>query len=425
MKRFAVAASVVALLLVALAGVTRVGRNDRAVLDPRFGKPSVLDPGFHFRAPLLSRVSHYSLWPQTVKSRVRVQSRDNMGFVLSYSLEEAFHPDYLLVFHARRAGRPLAPVLKQLTDESVRTAATFLRADELLGQASRERWLGVLYPPTQERGLKALSMEVEPPAAKIYLNTALLYQQRNLERAALQIAQLAVERLPREPISHHALGRIHQLQGREKQAENEYEQALFLDPAAPEPMGRLVSLLLMRKEFDRAQRLLDAALEKDRASAPHFNWLGVTLQLKAEYEEAGRAFQKAVELEPKNAEYRANQGALLLAKGNYLRAQESLREAIQIRPDYSLALYNLGVALALDGKPAEAIPFFERVGQSGAPSVGLLNALAQAYQETGQTAKAVAALERSLRLQPKQPDQQRKLRQLQSVSAAPPPRKRS
>jgi len=57
--------------------------------------------------------------------------------------------------------------------------------------------------------------------------------------------------------------------------------------------------------------------------------------------------------------------------------------------------------------------------------VGLLNALANAYRETGQTPKAIAALRRSLRLQPDQKEEQKLLRQLQSGRPSTPPRKTS
>ena len=419
MKRLALAAGATVLLLLLVSAVSRVGPNERAVLDPRFGDPVVLEPGIHFRTPLFSRLSRYPLSPRKVESEVRVETRDNLNFRIRYTLEETFDPETLLAFHARRAGRPLPLVLKQLADESVQEAAPFLRADEILGTALRERWLGVLYPPTKDRGLKALGIEVAAPDPKVFVNAALIYQQRNLPAAALRLARLGLERAPNSSRAHYGLGRIHELQGKQKEAEDEYVRALFLEPAAREPMGRLVGALLKRREFERARRLLQAALDKDGSSSPHFNWLGVTLQLEAKYDEALRAFDQAVALDPKNPEYHANRGALLLAKGDARGAQESLREALKIQPNHTLALYNLGVALALEGKPAEALPFLERAEQSGSPTVGLLNALARVYQETGQSAKAVLALQRSLKMQPEQPEQLKALRQLQLGRPAP------
>jgi tetratricopeptide (TPR) repeat protein len=155
--------------------------------------------------------------------------------------------------------------------------------------------------------------------------------------------------------------------------------------------------------------------------------MGIAMQLQARYDDSRIAFQKAVELDPKNAEYRANQGALFLAMGNYQAAEESLKEAIRLNPDYALALYNLGVSIAEQGRNQEALPFFEQAEKVGPVSVGLLNALSRAYREVGDVPKAVSAIQRSLALNPNQPEQKNLLKQLGAKgapSASSAPRKR-
>jgi tetratricopeptide (TPR) repeat protein len=423
MRRFGTAALVVILCLVLLSAVSHVGGKETAVLDPRFGEPIVLSPGFHLHLPFLSSVTHYPLEPLKTEGQVKVETRDNLNFQVRYVLQVSVDPSNLIPFHARRAGRPLDAVIRQLSDEMVQKAATFMRADEILGTAQQERWLGALFPPATERGLKAAEIQVTPVEPRVISNAALIYQERNLPNAALELAKLGVQRYPLNPEVLYGLGRVYEYQGKEKEAEDQYLQALLQDPAAREPMGRLLGALLKRKEFDQAKRLLNAALEKNPNSAPHFNWLGVVLQLQAQYDDSEKAFQKAVALDPKNAEYRASLGALALARGNTSAAQDALKEALRLKPNFTLALYNMGIALAMEGKDSESIPFFEQAGRAGPPSVGLLNALAKAYQQTGQTPKAIQALERSLRLQPAQPEKQKLLRQLQSGRPPAPPRK--
>ena len=422
MKRYLLAGLVVLILLAVFSSVSYVGSRESAVLDPRFGDPEILGPGFSIHAPFLSRVNKYPLDPRKVEGQVKVEARDNMNFRVRYSLQTSLDPGTLLTFHARRAGRPLAPVLQQLSDETVQKAATLLRADEILGTAPRERWLGALVLPARERGLKALEIEVTPVDSRALVNAALIYQERNLPNAALALLRIGAERFPQDSLVHFGLGRLYEHHGRQKEAEDEYLQALLLDPVATEPMGRLIGALLTRREFDRAQRLLDAALEKDPDSAPHHHWIGVVLQLQAKYDDAEKAFRRAVELDPKSAEYRAGLGALLLSKGDPAGAQEPLKEAIRIEPNFTLALYNLGIALAMQDKPTEAIPFFEQAERTAPPTVGLLNALAKAYRETGQTPKAISALRRSLRLKPGQKDQEMLLRQLEAARPRAAPR---
>jgi Flp pilus assembly protein TadD len=143
--------------------------------------------------------------------------------------------------------------------------------------------------------------------------------------------------------------------------------------------------------------------------------MGITMQLQGRLDDARTAFQKAVELDPKSAEYRANLGALELARADPKSAEESLKEAIRINPNHSLALYNLGIAVAEQGRNAEAVPFFERAEKSGPATVGMLNALARAYRQIGDLPRAAATLRRSLALKPDQPEQQKILKQLGPV----------
>ena len=415
MKRL-IAIGVVVLAAAAIySSVSYVGAEEAAVLDPRFGEPQILGRGIHVHLPFLSRVTHYPLKPEKVDSEAKLETRDNLNFNARYTLESTFDPDTLLAFHARRGGRPVETVRRQAGDEAVKEAAAQLRADEVLGAATPERWIAVLTPPCRKAGLRPVGITVQPMTATAMVNAALIYQQRNLPRAALNLAKLAVDRYGSDASTHYGLGRIYEAQGRGEDAEAEFVQALFLDPAAKDPMGALVGRLLKRKDFARAQRLLAAALEKDRLSAPHYNWMGITMQLQGRLDEARVAFQKAVELDAKNAEYRASLGALELARSDPKAAEESLKEAIRINPNHSLALYNLGIAVAEQGRNTEAIPFFERAEKSGPPSVGLLNALARAYREIGDLPRAAATLRRSLALKPDQPEQQKILKQLGPV----------
>jgi tetratricopeptide (TPR) repeat protein len=412
MKKLILPAVALLVLGAIFTSVSYVGGSETAVLDPRFGDPIVLDRGIHFHAPFLSRVTHYPLKPEKIEVESKLETRDNLNFTARYELEQTFDPETLLVFHARRGGRPLPEVRKEATEQAVQKAAVLLRADEILGAATRERWMAVLIPPCREAGIKPIGIVVRPVETKALVNAALIYQERNLPAAALSLVRMGIERYPQDSFAHYGLGRIYEAQGNGAEAENEYLQALLLDPAAKEPMARLVGELLRKKEFARTQRLLSAALEKNRASAPHYNWMGIAMQLQARYDDAQKAFQKAVELDPKEAEYHANQGALFLARGDPKSAEASLKEAIRLNPNYSLALYNLGVAVAEQGREREAIPFFEQAEKSGPATVGLLNALAHAYQVVGDLPRATATLKRSLALKPQQPEQQKMLQKL-------------
>ena len=141
MKRIVAIAAAVIALAALFSSVSFVGGDELGVLDPRFGDPVVLTRGIHFHLPFLSRVTHYPLAPVKVEAESKLETRDNLNFKAHYRLEQSFDPATILAFHARRGGRPLAEVRRQVTEDAVQKAATQLRADEILGAATHERSL--------------------------------------------------------------------------------------------------------------------------------------------------------------------------------------------------------------------------------------------------------------------------------------------
>ncbi len=100
-------------------------------------------------------------------------------------------------------------------------------------------------------------------------------------------------------------------------------------------------------------------------------------------------------------------------------ARTALQEALRLRPNYSLALFNLGVSFAIEGRLDEAIEQFhnaERVGPSTHP---LLNALAQAYEEKGLLNRSADYLRRSLALHADQPDRRAALSRIEKALNSP------
>jgi cytochrome c-type biogenesis protein CcmH/NrfG len=89
-----------------------------------------------------------------------------------------------------------------------------------------------------------------------------------------------------------------------------------------------------------------------------------------------------------------------------------LRRAVDQDPKNAEALLYLAGALAASGRPAEAVPFFERALAVGPRSAMALNGLALTRLELGDRRGAAAAFRESLRLDPDQPDVERRLRGL-------------
>jgi cytochrome c-type biogenesis protein CcmH/NrfG len=88
------------------------------------------------------------------------------------------------------------------------------------------------------------------------------------------------------------------------------------------------------------------------------------------------------------------------------------RKAVEREPANGEALLYLAGALASSGRPAEALPFFERALAAGPKSTMALNGLGLTRLAVGDRRGAASAFGESLRLDPDQPDVARTLREL-------------
>lgn len=152
------------------------------------------------------------------------------------------------------------------------------------------------------------------------------------------------------------------------QALSFYDQALALDPDAPEALegrGRALAELGRLDEalvaFDRLVELLPYA-----ASA-HFDRGAVLSEMSTKLEdaaanrrlgEAQAAFQRATELEPENAEIHFRLGLTRSALG-LAGAISSYDRALELQPDHAGAHLYRGIALATDS-PEEALRDLDR-----------------------------------------------------------------
>ena len=80
------------------------------------------------------------------------------------------------------------------------------------------------------------------------------------------------------------------------------------------------------------------------------------------------------------------------------------QQAIEREPKNAEALLYLAGVLVSRGRPADALPYFERALAAGPPSTMALNGLGLARRALGDRVGAADAFRKSLRLDPKQPD---------------------
>jgi tetratricopeptide (TPR) repeat protein len=77
-------------------------------------------------------------------------------------------------------------------------------------------------------------------------------------------------------------------------------------------------------------------------------------------DEAVEHYKRAVQLKPDYPQACYDLGNALARQGKLDQAIENYERALQLKPDYAEAHYNFGVALASQGKSAEAMQHFQQ-----------------------------------------------------------------
>jgi tetratricopeptide (TPR) repeat protein len=149
----------------------------------------------------------------------------------------------------------------------------------------------------------------------------------------------------------HALGD----QGRYKEAEAAYREALCLNPDYPLAHNNLGNALADQGRLKEAEAAWREALRLRPDFLEAHGNLGNVLIEQGRYQEAETEFREALRLRPDIPEAHYDIGNILRAWGRHEEAEAAYRAALRLRPDYAEAHCNLGIVLQDQGRFAEAL----------------------------------------------------------------------
>ena len=257
-------------------------------------------------------------------------------------------------------------------------------------------------PALAEQELTAvLAEEPEMPLARRY--RAIAYQSagrydlaladlRGLERGSASSAEDLV-----------LLAETLRLAKRPEEAIAPLDRAAALEPGSPEPplikgrvlrsMGRLPEAATA---FSAVVALVPGHIEAERALAE----LAIE---NGSLDEASGRLEPILARDPDDVETIVKLGVVRVRSGRLDEALSLFQRAVALDPRHAEALLDLAGALAKAGRAAEAVPCFERAIEAGGPTTVALNGLGFARLEAGDAAGGMAALRRSLALEPRQP----------------------
>lgn len=154
--------------------------------------------------------------------------------------------------------------------------------------------------------------------------------------------------------------------------------------------------LLAMEQREAALKALSEAVEIDATLWRAWNALGMLHDYRADWASARESYEKALAHEDAEiAMIHNNMGFSYLLEGKHTEAAEQFMEALDVRPDFTVALVNLRLALAWDGKYLEAISGADRKNlRSVMNNVGYVAMLRKDYS------RARAYLTRAMEVSP-------------------------
>ena len=190
------------------------------------------------------------------------------------------------------------------------------------------------------------------------------------------------------------------------------QRAARENPKFPQPWLSLAEVHI--KEHKNAEAAADygrvLALVPDHIEA--LRGLGDLALLDGRLDEAAARYARILEVGPGDAGAMTKMGVLRMRAGRGEEAIALFRRAVEREPGNGEALLYLAGALAASGRSAEALPFFERALAAGQRSSMALNGLALTRLALGDRTGAAAAFRESLKIDPRQPDVARTLKEI-------------
>ncbi|MHB8652698.1 MAG: tetratricopeptide repeat protein [Terriglobia bacterium] len=144
-------------------------------------------------------------------------------------------------------------------------------------------------------------------------------------------------------------------QGKLDEAIEEQDQALAVDPKSVQARINLISLYGRTGQTEKAEQNFQEAVRLNPNRADAYYDEGVLLMMQNKFPEAEQAFRQALRINPFYAEAHNNLGVLLERKGRTEDAMAEYEAALQSQPDYRVAHYHEATILARRGKYDEAI----------------------------------------------------------------------
>jgi len=234
------------------------------------------------------------------------------------------------------------------------------------------------------------------PNAMQAIDSAL--RKRNFEQA-LQLIRTQLERSPRDARLWTLEGIAYAGSGNDQEALVAYNKALSISPdflAALEGAAGME----FKAESDRAIPLLNRILKLRPSEPTTHAMLGVLAYKKRDCATAVPHFRQAQQVLPSQPQAMEAFGACLMREGQTEQALPVFEQLLGMRPSDAHTRYNLAVVLFTAKRSKEAIATLQPLLQGTEADADALDLASAAYEEVGDTPRAVALLRQAIVTRP-------------------------
>ena len=218
------------------------------------------------------------------------------------------------------------------------------------------------------------------------------------EAEALYQRHLAAH--PNDPRALHALGTLLLQRRQPDRAVEPLGRAAGLAPNSPDAHFALADALRFCERFAEAEQAYRKSIALRPLFPPAHNGLGLALVRQNKPESAILSWQRAIQLRQQYAEAYSNVGAALSSQKKHTEAAAALRRAIEIDPAFAAAHNNLANVLNdledFDG----AIAHWQKAVELQPAYFDALVNLARALQNRGDDQDALQLLDRAVQMRP-------------------------
>lgn len=198
-------------------------------------------------------------------------------------------------------------------------------------------------------------------------------------------------------VDHTSLGLLYHHQWRWAESEQEFRQAIALNPNYPTAHHWFSVYFRARRQFVESLKEIKRAQELDPLSPNISNNLAMVYLLKNDTNSAVGEWQKLIELDPNFPYAHANLGFAYIRQQRYEEGIAEFQKAVELSGRASSFLSSLGYGYAVTGRREEALQILKKLEERYAKGEANGQYIARVYAGLGDRDQVFAWLEKDFR----------------------------